>query len=228
MSTEQTFKILDGVYTGPEHWEGELDLRGYKETLVSLGNLKEVERHLYLNGCTSLTTLGKLKTVRGYLDIRGCTGLTTLGNIKTVGWSLDLEGCSSLKTLGNLETVGGWLDIRGCSNLTTLGNLKAVGGGIDLHEDKGVPLKEVQEKILHYSSLPSHEALNAITSKEVQEVLLYRNVLTDVLQKGIIQKAPLYKGILTEILQKGIIQKAPLYKRIRKYLPSWLYIKKEK
>jgi len=183
MSTEQTFKIVDGVYTGPENWRGELDLRGYKETLVSLGSLETVGWGVDLEGCSNLKTLGKLKEVEGSLFLRGCTSLTTLGKLKTVGGWLDLEGCSNLKTLGNLESVGWWLNLTGCSNLTSLGNLKTVNRGIDLLENKHVHLKEVQDKIKYYSSLQAHEALNAITSKEVQEVPLYRNILTEILQK---------------------------------------------
>jgi len=162
MNTEQTFEIVNGVYIGPEHWECDLDLRKYMGSLISLGNLK---------------------TVGWWLDLSGCSSLTSLGNLKTVGWWLDLKGCTGLTTLGNLEKVEGSLLLEGCSSLTTLGNLEKVDKGISLHGSKEVPLKEVQDKILHYSSLQAHEALNAITSKEVQEVPLYRNILTEILQK---------------------------------------------
>jgi len=160
MSTKQTFKIVNGVYTGPEHWKGVLYLRGYKETLTSLGNLE---------------------TVGWSIDLEGCSSLTNLGNLETVGGWLDLEGCSSLTTLGNLKTVRWWLELRGCSNLTSLGNLEKVST-ISLHENKEVSLKDVQDKTLHYSAMQVHEALNAIHIQEVQETPLYRNILTEILQ----------------------------------------------
>jgi hypothetical protein len=161
MSTKQTFKIIDGVYEGPKHWKGFLDLRGYKDILTSLGNLE---------------------TVEGWLDLEGCSNLKTLGDLKEVGGGLYLIGCIKLNTLGNLKAVDGSLFLRGCSNLITLGNLEKVNSKISLNEYKKVPLSEVQEKSKYYSALPAHEALNTITSQEVQETPLYRNVLTGVLQ----------------------------------------------
>jgi len=142
MSTEQTFKIVNGVYEGPEHWKGSLDLRRCKETLTSLGDLEKVESFL------------------------------------------DLEGCTSLTTLGELKIVGGRLDLRYCTNLITLGNLETVKKAVYLNERAKVPLKEVQEKIKYYTNMPAHEALNAITTKEVQAIPLYKNILTETLQKG--------------------------------------------
>jgi len=162
MNIDQTFEIIGGVYTGTEHMGGPLDLRRYKDTLTSLGKLKTVGGGIYLEGCTSLNNLGNLETVRG---------------------GLDLDGCTSLASLGNLENVGGYLFLRGCTNLTTLGNLETVNNNISSHGNKDVSLKEVQDKIIHYSSLPAHEALNAITSKDVQEVPLYKNILMETLQK---------------------------------------------
>jgi len=203
MSTKQTFGIIDGVYEGPEHWEKGLDLRKYKDTLISLGNLKAVGGCLYLRGCTSLKTLGNLETAGGGLYLDGCSRLTTLGNLEKVGGCSNLRGCMSLKTLGNLETAGWSLDLRDCTNLTTLSKLKALVWSLDLrgcvnltslgvlktlrdtvwfNVSTRVPLKEVQKKVKYYSSLQAHEALNIITSQEVQEVPLYRNILMKILQ----------------------------------------------
>jgi len=182
MSTNQTFEIIDGVYEGPENWKGELDLRGYKETLISLGSLKTVGGGFGLEGCSSLTSLGDLEKVEIHLYLHGCTSLTTLGNLEKVGGYLDLSGCTSLTTLGNLKTVGWSLGLEGCSNLTTLGNLEKVNNCIYLHDIKCAPLKEVQEKSKYYSSLQAHEALNAIHTQEVQETPLYMSILTGILQ----------------------------------------------
>jgi hypothetical protein len=136
---KQTFKIIDGVYVGPEVWEGYLDLREYRDTLTSLGDLKEAGGSLYLNGCTHLVSLGSLKKVGG---------------------SLYLIGCTSLVSLGSLKEVGDWAHYE---------------GGI-------LSLQYVQEKIRYYSSLPLHEALNALHTNNVQSVPLYKNILLQTLQ----------------------------------------------
>jgi hypothetical protein len=136
---KQTFKIINGVYSGPEVWEGNLDLHGYKETLTSLGSLTKVGNRLDLEGCTSLVSLGSLTEVRFWLDLEGCTCLVSLGALTTVG------GCVFL-------------------------------GG------EAPRLQEVQEKISYYSSLPLHEALNALHTDEVQKVPLYKNILLKSLQ----------------------------------------------
>jgi hypothetical protein len=82
------YKIIDGVYKGPEHIEGVLDLRG-----------------------DQVTSLGNLKYVGGYLDLRR-TPIKDLGNLESVGEWLDLKG-SQVTSLGNLESVGGRLYIQG-------------------------------------------------------------------------------------------------------------------
>jgi len=121
MSIKQTFEIVNGVYIGPEHWEGDLDLREYRDTITSLGNLEKVEG-LLLEGCSSLTNLGNLETVGLWVGLRGCSSLTTLGDLETVGDFLDLEGCSSLTNLGNLEKVGEYLDYRSITRRSTREN----------------------------------------------------------------------------------------------------------
>jgi hypothetical protein len=88
--TKQTFEIIDGVYSGPEAWDGDLDLRDYKDTLTSLGSLKEVRGWTYLEDCTSLTSLGSLTKVGGWLQLRGCTSLVSLGSLKEVRYGLFL------------------------------------------------------------------------------------------------------------------------------------------
>jgi hypothetical protein len=179
--TKQTFKIIDGVYVGPEVYPGGLDLRPYQDTLISLGCLTEVRCDLHLEGCTSLTSLGPLTKVGGWLYLYGCTRLVSLGSLKEVGYRLDLEGCTSLTSSGSLTTVGGWLDIKGCTSLVSLGSLTSVRGFLHLGEHCGT-LQEVQENIRYYSSLLSHEALNALHTKEVQNVPLYKNILLKSLQ----------------------------------------------
>ena len=138
---KQTFEIIDGVYVGPEVWEGDLDLSDYKDTLTSLGSLKEVTRSLWLEDCTKLTSLD------------------------------------------SLTEVGNWVDIRDCTRLASLGSLKKVGRHVYFD---GIPftLQEVQEEIRYYSSLLSHEALNALHTDEVQKIPLYKNILLQTLQGG--------------------------------------------
>jgi hypothetical protein len=181
--TNQTFEIIDGVYSGPEVWEWYLDLREYKDTLTSLGVLKEVRGYLHLEGCTSLTSLGSLTKVGGSLDLGGCTRLVSLGSLKEVDGYLALRDCTSLTSLGSLTKVGGWLQLRGCTSLVSLGSLKEVMYGLFLG-DENISLQEVQEKIRHFSSLLSHEALNALHTNEVQEVPLFKNILLQILQGG--------------------------------------------
>jgi hypothetical protein len=160
--TTQTFEIIDGVYVGPEVYEGDLDLQGYKDTLISLGCLIEVGDWLGLGGCTSLTSLGSLTEVRGSLYLKGCTSLTSLGSLNEVRGGLYLFGCTSLVSLGSLEEVGDILDLE---------------GGV-------LSLQELCEKVLYYSSLPLHEALNALHTDEVCKVPLYKNILLQTLQGG--------------------------------------------
>jgi hypothetical protein len=183
--TKQTFKIVDGVYVGPEVWGGALDLRGDKETLTSLGSLTKVGDYLDLRDCTSLTSLGSLIKVGGLLDL-GCTSLTSLGgSLKEVGGWLYLNGCTSLSSLGSLKKVGGWVVLIGCTNLVSLGSLKEVGGGyLQFRGHSSATRQEVQENIRYYSSLPLHEALNALHTDKVQEVPLYKNILLQTLQGG--------------------------------------------
>jgi hypothetical protein len=58
------YKIIDGVYKGPEVFEGSLDLQDSKVT--SLGNLKYIEKSLFLED-SKVRDLGNLKYVGGSL-----------------------------------------------------------------------------------------------------------------------------------------------------------------
>jgi len=80
------YKIIDGVYKGPEHYEGDVDLYGIQ--VKDLGCLKSVGGDLDLEG-SQVTDLGCLKSVGRYLDLRN-SQITSLGNLKTVGRSLYL------------------------------------------------------------------------------------------------------------------------------------------
>jgi hypothetical protein len=175
---KQTFKIVDGIYKGPDVWEGSLDLRPYKDTLTSLGDLKKVESSFWLMDCTRLTSLGSLKEVGGWLSLFGCTSLTSLGDLKEVrGW-LAINGCTNLVSLGLLKEVEGMMALEDCTSLTSLGTLEEVGGSLD------ISLQELREKVFYYSSLPLHDALNALHIKEVQKIPLYKNILLQTLQGG--------------------------------------------
>jgi hypothetical protein len=220
--TTQTFEIIDGVYVGPNVWEGDLDLRDYKDTLTFLGSLNEVGGYTYLHGCTNLVSLGSLTKVRDGLYLTGCTSLTSLGSLTKIGGALgldrctslvslgplkerlDLGGCTSLTSSGPLTKIGGSLYLRDCTSLTSLGSLIKVGGLLDLggctnlvhigpltevgrwvHLESGILfLQELQEKIRYYSSLPLHDALNALHIKEVNDVPLFKNILLQTLQGG--------------------------------------------
>jgi hypothetical protein len=180
----KNFEIIDGVYSGPEAWDGDLDLRDYKDTLTSLGSLTEVRGGLVLKGCTSLVSLGSLKEVGGWTYLEDCTSLISLGSLTKVEGSLYLTGCTNIVSTGVLKEVLGWLDLEGCTSLTSLGgSLTKVGSCLWLGGKK-IPLQEVQEKISYYSSLPLHEVMNALHMYEVQSVPLYKNILLQTLQGG--------------------------------------------
>jgi len=180
---EQTFKIIDGVYTGPENWEGDLDL-STEDTLASLGCLKTVTDFLIIRDNKRITSLGSLQSVGGWLDLSQCTNLLTLGELESVGGFLDLGACSGLSTLGKLKRVGEWLGLRDCTHLLSIGALDEVNRSLYLGGRFPSPLKAVQEKIKYYSSLLAHEALAGIHTKEVQEIPLYKNLLLGVLPMG--------------------------------------------
>ena len=198
--------ILNGVYAGPDVFHDHLNLTGYRETLVSLGGLRKALDKVDLEGCSRLVSLGALTSVSSWVDLRRCYSLISLGALATVGHWMFLEGCTSLVSLGALTTVGGTLYLKGCSSLVSLGSLTTVEGalylagctslvslgplvsvdeGICLNERGGaVPLSDVQKHVAYYSSLPLHEALNALHTDEVQKVPLYKNILLQTLQGG--------------------------------------------
>ena len=67
------YEIVDGVYKGPSHYEGTLNL--YRTPITSLGCLKSVKGTLYLSN-TPITSLGNLKSVKGNLFLQN-TPITT-------------------------------------------------------------------------------------------------------------------------------------------------------
>ena len=118
----QKYEIVDGLYVGPEVWEGDLYLRN--TDIQSLGKLKVVSGDVVAEGVSTLCDLGCLKEV-GYLDIRG-TSIASLGILKKVKGYLRAVGVSTLCDLGCLEEVDRYLDIRGTS-INSLGSLTKVG-----------------------------------------------------------------------------------------------------
>jgi hypothetical protein len=80
--------------------------------------------------------------------------VVSLGSLRCVNGGLDLVDCHKLQDLGGLNHVEYWVSLCGCVSLT------------------------------YYSSLPLHEALNALHTKEVQKVPLYKNILLKSLQGG--------------------------------------------
>ena len=123
----QKYEIIDGVYVGPEVWEGKLGIIG--TDLKSLGKLKVVTGSMYAYGVSTLCDLGCLEEVGGSLYIRG-TSVRSLGCLKKVGSDLNALGVNTLYDLGCLEEVGRYLYITGTS-VRSLNNLKKVGGGLD-------------------------------------------------------------------------------------------------
>ena len=123
----QKYEIIDGVYVGPEVWEGELDLHNNTD-IQSLGKLKVVSGGVNAFGASALRDFGCLEEV-GYLDIKG-TSIASLGSLKKVKGSVDAEGSSVLSDLGCLEEVGECLYIGGTS-VQSLGSLKKVKGHLD-------------------------------------------------------------------------------------------------
>jgi hypothetical protein len=221
MSYIPPYEIINGVYHGPDVWEGDLRLKRYKNTLTSLGNLQEVkEGFLDLQGCSLLTSLGQLTKTQD-VDMKNCTSLKTLTPLKENYGFLDLEGCSNLETLGSLENLHGWqgwVDLTNCTSIVSLGNLRKIttgkkGGSFGVSISRGlcitsnikwkhlddydknnpehkkisedldpVPLWEVIEYMQYYEAMPLHKALNALLTLRVQEVPLFRNILTNKLQ----------------------------------------------
>jgi len=88
-----TYEIIDGVYKGPEVFEGDLDLR-YTQ-VKDLGNLKEVGRSLYLKG-SQVKDLGNLKTVGVNLYLRD-TQIISLGCLKSVVGCLYLPDSTKIE-----------------------------------------------------------------------------------------------------------------------------------
>lgn len=178
--------ITNGVYTGPIVWKGDLVLWAHKNTLTSLGRLQGVTGSLDANGCSNLVDLGDLTIVENNLDLEGCNNLTTLGRLDTVGGSLDIEKCSKLVTLGNLTTVKKHIYLTACNNLASVGGLHTVHSVSRVDSSIRTRVRILGDVFLerakYYQSLPLHEALNAIHSKDVQSVPLYLNILTNKLQ----------------------------------------------
>ena len=181
---QQTFKVINGVYHGPKVWKGDLSIRSwdYDKTLTSLGCLREVTGILNVGGYYKLENLGNLTTVGNYLNLEDCHNLKTLGKLTTIGGTLDIENCHNLISLGNITTIKSHLHIIGCEKLTSIGNLKHVGETVSLVHRIRLSGGQFLERAKYYQSLPLHEALNAIHFDEVQDVILYKNILLNKLQ----------------------------------------------
>ena len=111
MSSE--FNIVDGVYQGPEVFEGALWLMGSSKITtnnlrvvkgsLSLGNLHTVKGNLVIPN-VQLRSLGKLHTVEGNLDISG-TLVTSLGNLHTVEEYINLPSNHDTELFTTLKDV---------------------------------------------------------------------------------------------------------------------------
>lgn len=84
-----------------------------ESTIESLGQLKEVNGNVYLEGCIKLKSLENLKKVTGNLIVNYSYYLETLGNLETVDGHLDLRVCRNLKSLGKLKEIGGRIFLSG-------------------------------------------------------------------------------------------------------------------
>ena len=107
----------------------------------------EVEGHLYLYGCTSLTHLPEGLEVGRSLCLDGCTSLTHLPEGLKIERTLDLEGCTSFTHLPEGLKVGGDLDLCGCTSLTHLPEGLEVEH-LNLGGCTSLPYKEYKEKDL--------------------------------------------------------------------------------
>jgi len=94
-----------GVWTGPDRFDGDIFFPAGKSPLTSLGNLKQVNGKLSLEG-SKLTDIGNLQEVAGDMKVAGCASLKTLGKLKKVGGHLSIAGCSNLKDLPAGLAVG--------------------------------------------------------------------------------------------------------------------------
>ena len=141
------YKIVDGVYKGPEVYVGDLSLTG--SGVKDLGFLRHVKGFLSLYA-TEIVSLGKLKYVDGGLEVRETpiedvgdlekvlgnfilcdTKITDLGGLHYVGQSIDLRG-TTIESLGDLRYVG--IDLT--SPIASLVNLEFVGRDIVLKKSK--------------------------------------------------------------------------------------------
>ena len=89
-----------------EIWNDDLGI--YDLSITTLGNLKKVERGLWLYNNKTLKSLGKLEKVGDCLDLEN-SELNDLGELKHIDLHIWLKN-SKLDNIGKLEYVGGsWL-----------------------------------------------------------------------------------------------------------------------
>lgn len=227
-NTVLSYEIINGVYHGPEVWEGDLILKAHKDILTSLGCLREVGGFLNLKGCSLLTSLGQLTKTQD-IDMQNCTSLKTLTPLKDIYGFLDLEGCSSLETLGSLESIHGWtgwVDLTNCTSIVSLGNLRKIttgkeGGSAD-KTIKKLLSNELHKRLIITSNIkwkhlddydennPEHkrppEDLDPVPLKEIIEYMQYYESLPlhealNALLTLRVQEVPLFKNILLNKLQ---------------------------
>ena len=148
------YKIINGVYKGPEHYKGHLSLRN-----------------------TQVTSLGNLESVGGFLNL-GNTQVTSLGNLESVGGFLNLYN-TSINDLGNnLRRVRGFLDLRN-TPIKDLGNLKFMGGDLCFSNDEIYTWKEYQGLIKAFEQIPYEDLPLYLNDKRAPIRILVNQKLKD-------------------------------------------------
>lgn len=120
----------EGVYQGPETFDGSVVIDHPETKLISLGNLVNVLGDLYIEGAVCLKDLGALKNIKGFLYLGKCNAVGSLGCLKHVGGDADIMGCGNLQDLGLLETIGGEFYVSLKSEIKKPSRLRVVRGNL--------------------------------------------------------------------------------------------------
>lgn len=139
-SRKRLYEFVDGVYQGPKHYPGTLNIRF--KSFKSFGDLRSTEGDLYLYCSYFSGTLGNIEYIGGDLNLNS-SFVTSLGKLKEVEGDVTLKDVKTMKSLGNLERIGGSLDAE-FSDLSDLGRLVHVGGDCKLKRTKVSTLSKLK------------------------------------------------------------------------------------
>lgn len=102
--------IQNGVWTGPDRFDGDIIFAAGQSPIKSLGNLKRINGDFYVES-SKINDLGNLQVVTGDMKVAGCP-LKTLGKLKKVGGHLNISYCKSLDGLPDGLKIGKSLNIE--------------------------------------------------------------------------------------------------------------------